>query len=76
MKRSFSLPDDVSAQIDTQAPGNASAFVADAIREKASREQAWAKYVHLYGEPDPAVEEAMSFWQQRLRDPAVVQRAS
>jgi len=77
VKRSFSLPDEVSEQLDAQAPGNASAYVADAVREKAARDRAWARYVELYGEPDGAVRDAMSFWRQRLVDPAApAQRAS
>jgi hypothetical protein len=63
VKRTFSLPDDVSEQLDQAAPGNASAFVADALRERIVRDAAAARIRQAYGEPDPA---AYDYWIKRL----------
>jgi hypothetical protein len=59
-KRTFSLPDDLSDELDRAAGGNASAFVADAIRERLVRDAAVGRIDELYGPPDPeAMEWAM-----------------
>ena len=62
-KRTFSLPDDVSDQIDRVAAGNASAYVAAAVRDKLARDSAAAAIRAAYGEPDPT---AYQYWIQHL----------
>lgn len=62
-KRTFSLPDDVSALLDQVAGGNASAYVADAVRARIDRDVAAQRIRQAYGEPDPA---AYAHWVQRL----------
>jgi hypothetical protein len=59
-KRTFSLPDDLSDELDRAAAGNASAFVADAVRDRLARDAAVGRIDELYGPPDPeALEWAM-----------------
>lgn len=59
-KRTFSLPDDLSDELDRAAGGNASAYVADAVRERLARDAAVGRIDELYGPPDPqALEWAM-----------------
>jgi hypothetical protein len=59
-KRTFSLPDDLSDELDRAAGGNASAFVADAVRDRLARDAAVGRIDALYGPPDPqAMEWAM-----------------
>lgn len=62
-KRTFSLPDDVSADLDRLAPQNASAFVADAVRAKIDQITAAHRIREAYGEPDPS---AYAYWLERL----------
>lgn len=52
-KRSFSLPDDLSDELDRVCGGNASAYVADAVRERLARDAAVGRIDALYGPPDP-----------------------
>lgn len=61
-KRTFSLPDDLSEQLDRAAGGNASAYVADAVRERLLRDAAVGRIDELFGPPDP---EAMQ-WAMEL----------
>jgi hypothetical protein len=56
-KRTFSLPDDLSDDLDRAAAGNASAFVAEAIRERLVRDAAVGRIDELFGPPDPAAME-------------------
>ena len=62
-KRTFSLPDELSSRLDEVAAGNASAYVADAVRAKLERDAAAARIVAAYGEPDPG---AYAYWLERL----------
>ena len=73
VKRTFSLPDDVSEQLDHAAGGNASAFVADAVRARIARDESALRIRAAYGEPDP---DAYSYWQDRLTGGQAGQRAS
>ncbi|MBI4944048.1 MAG: hypothetical protein HY830_25180 [Actinobacteria bacterium] len=61
-KRTFSLPDDLSDELDRAAGGNASAYVADAVRERHARAAAVGRIDELFGPPDP---EAMD-WAMEL----------
>jgi hypothetical protein len=61
-KRTFSLPDDLSGELDRAAGGNASAYVAEAIRERLVRDAAVGRIDELFGPPDP---EAMD-WAMEL----------
>ena len=51
MKRTFSLPDEVSAGIDRVAGGNASAFVAETIQARLDREELLAALAQVPGWP-------------------------
>ena len=62
-KRTFSLPDDLSDQLDQVAGGNASAYVTAAVRDRIARDRAARQIRELYGEPDP---EAYQHWIERL----------
>jgi hypothetical protein len=62
-KRTFSLPDELSSRLDEVADGNASAYVADAVRAKLERDAAAARIVAAYGQPDPG---AYAYWLERL----------
>lgn len=62
-KRTFSLPDDLSDQLDQVAGGNASAYVTAAVRDRIARDRAARQIRELYGEPDP---EAYRYWIERL----------
>ena len=62
-KRTFSLPDDVSDQVDRAAGGNVSAFVTAALRVRLARDAAAERIRHAYGDPDP---EAYAYWVRRL----------
>ena len=74
VKRTFSLPEDVSGELDRQAGGNASAFVAAAVREKAARDRLWGRFLELNdGPPDP---DAYAYWQQRLTPTSATSSAS
>ena len=72
-KRTFSLPDEVSDQLDRVAPENASAFVTDAVRAKIERDAAAERIKDAYGEPDPV---AYAFWVGKLAGGRSGQRAS
>ena len=48
-KRTFSLPDDVSSQLDAAAGDNASAFVVEALREKLDRARFLDQLQDLWG---------------------------
>lgn len=63
VKRTFSLPDDVSAQLDEAANGNASSYVAEAVRAKVARDAAAARIRSAYGRPDP---DAYAYWRAKL----------
>jgi hypothetical protein len=69
VKRTFSLPDDVSGQLDEAAGGNASAYVAEAVRSRLARDAAAAALREAYGEPDPA---AYAYWMGQLTRPLAV----
>lgn len=62
-KRTFSLPDDLSDELDRVAGGNASAYVTAAVRDRIARDHAAQQIRDLYGEPDPA---AYRYWIERL----------
>ena len=72
-KRTFSLPDEVSADLDRLAPTNASAFVADAVRAKIDQITAAQRIREAYGDPDPI---AYAYWLERLAAGRPDQRAS
>ena len=62
-KRTFSLPDDLSTELDALAGGNASAYVTAAVRDRIARDRAARQIRDLYGEPDP---QAYRYWVERL----------
>ena len=62
-KRTFSLPDEVSEQLDAAAAGNASAYVADAVRDKIARDRAKASVRAAYGPPDL---DAYTYWVEKF----------
>jgi len=66
VKRTFSLPDDISSLLDEAAEGNASAYVAEALRIRIDRDHAAAKVRAQYGSPDP---DAYNYWLSRLTEP-------
>jgi predicted transcriptional regulator len=71
-KRTFSLPDEVSDALDQVAGDNASAYVAEALRDRMAREAAAQRIRAAYGEIDQA---AYDHWVQRLTGTST-QRAS
>ena len=62
-KRTFSLPDDLSDELDRVAGGNASAYITSAVRDKIARDQAATRIRNAYGEPAPR---AYQYWVERL----------
>lgn len=66
VKRTFSLPDNLAAQLEHRGEGNRSAFVAAAISEKITRDDDWQRFVSRWGEPDDAVRAAMGVWKERV----------
>lgn len=72
-KRTFSLPDELSDQLDAVAPENASAFVAEAVRSRIAHQAAAARLRAAYGDPDPA---ALAYWMAKLAPAGSDQRAS
>jgi hypothetical protein len=73
-RRTFSLPDDVAAALDAAAQGNASAYVASALREKARRDADLARIDAAYGRPaDP---DALDHWRSVLGVPSRSQQPS
>ena len=63
-RRTFSLPDDVAAALDAAAGGNASAYVAAAVREKTRRDADLHRIEAVYGRPVDA--EARAHWYRVL----------
>ncbi len=60
-RRTFSLPDDVAKALDAVAGGNASAYVAAALREKVRRDADLDRIEQAYGRPaDPS---AVAYWE-------------
>jgi hypothetical protein len=62
-KRTFSIPDDVSARLTAAAGGNASGFVTAAVERELDRRDLLAQLHELWGEQDP---EARSWAEQVL----------
>lgn len=72
-KRTFSLPDDVSDQLDQVAGDNASAYVAEAVRDRIARDAAAERIRRAYGGIDQA---AYDSWVERLTGTTPAQRVS
>ena len=73
-RRTFSLPDDVAAALDAASGGNASAYVAAALREKARRETDLARMEAAFGRgADP---DAVAHWEGVLGVSTAVQQPS
>jgi metal-responsive CopG/Arc/MetJ family transcriptional regulator len=69
-KRTFSLPDELSSQLDRVAGSNVSAYVAEAVRARISRDEATDRIREAYGQIDSAAYQA---WVARLGgDPLAV----
>ena len=71
-KRTFSLPDEISEQLDAVAGDNVSAYVAEAVRARIARDTAAARIQQAYKIDGTAY----NYWIERLGGSQSGQRAS
>lgn len=65
VKRTFSLPDEVSAALDRVSGGNASAYVAETITQRLDREDYLAQLRAIPGWPTPETHPEEFVWALR-----------